>query len=707
MKHIVAILVTLGILLLGIGVSAHDQELTAVTRAQAEEGAFPAQNTSDLTRGQTRAEPSAEDLVFMEIPVVFAASKFEQPSTEAPATVSIITADDIQRYGYRTLDEALQGVTGLYVTYDDNYRYLGVRGYSIPGDYNSRVLLLVDGMASNDDIYGSATFGTVFGVDMDQVKQIEIIKGPGSALYGTNALFAVINVVTKDAKDSDGLRVSAEYGSYDSRKGLMSYGKRHGDLDFVVAGSYANAEGQDRYFPEYDGYVDEAGIVYDGTFRNGDWDRSPSIWGKLSYKQFALRGWHKTRDKGIPTAAYWTVFNDNRTNNTDESEFLELRYAPTLDETKDLLARVYYNRYRYYGDWMLLYEGESDYYEEMGKDVAKGDWIGSELQLNWKTSARNRLTAGGEAQYHSVAQKYWDEGLLGSEYRHQYLDYNQQFDVWSLYAQDIYKLSSLSFVLGARYDNYPTFGGTTNPRVGCIYTPFDKTNIKLLYGTAFRAPSPYELYYHDGYYLMEPNESLTPERLKTTELVLEQGIARNVKALFSLYHTDLTNLIYQVVTADTGIEGDPLLQFRNVGCVQASGLEFTLDGTFSGVLTRFGYSYQETRDQHGKEQLVNSPNSSGNFSISVPILSGNEYVSAEVRYVGKRFTTSREELDPYVSTNLILFMKDLLPHIEITAKVNNVFDVSYEDPCSTEYFQTRIPQDGRSFFLKLTYRSQR
>jgi iron complex outermembrane receptor protein len=205
---------------------------------------------------------------------------------------------------------------------------------------------------------------------------------------------------------------------------------------------------------------------------------------------------------------------------------------------------------------------------------------------------------------------------------------------------------------------------------------------------------------------MQPNESLKPEKLETTELVFEQEIGRNVKTLVSLYNTGLSNLIYQVVTADTGVAGDPLLQFQNARRVEATGLEFTLSGTFAGVHTRLGYSYQEAQDKNAEQQLVNSPNNLANFSVSVPLLSKKNYLSAEVRYVGKRLTTSREELDSYISTNLILFVSELLPHMEITAKLNNVFDVSYKDPCSTEYLQTKLPQDGRGFFLKLTYRSR-
>ena len=132
-------------------------------------------------------------------PLITGASKWTERATEAPSSVSVVTADEIKKYGYRTLAEILQGVRGLYVTYDRNYSYLGIRGFNL-GDYNSRVLILVDGHRLNNNLSDGGFIGQEFILDVDLIEQVEVIRGPGSILYGNNAFFGVINVVTRSGR---------------------------------------------------------------------------------------------------------------------------------------------------------------------------------------------------------------------------------------------------------------------------------------------------------------------------------------------------------------------------------------------------------------------------------------------------------------------------------------------------------------------------
>jgi len=128
---------------------------------------------------------------------VYSASKREQGVKDAPSSVTVITADEIQRYGYRTLAEILETVRGFYVTNDRYQSYVGVRGFGRLGDWNSRILLLVDGHRINDNVLGQAFIGLEFPVDIDLIQRIEIIRGPSSSLYGAEAFFGVINVITR------------------------------------------------------------------------------------------------------------------------------------------------------------------------------------------------------------------------------------------------------------------------------------------------------------------------------------------------------------------------------------------------------------------------------------------------------------------------------------------------------------------------------
>jgi len=154
-----------------------------------------------------------EDLMRTEVGTVYGASKFQQKVTDAPASVTIVTAEEIRKYGYRTLAEVLRSVPGLFVDYDRNYSYVGLRGFSRPGDYSSGILLLIDGHRTNDNVYDSPNFGTEFILDVSLIKRVEVIRGPASVLYGSNAFFGVINVITKRGRDARGAEISVDTGS--------------------------------------------------------------------------------------------------------------------------------------------------------------------------------------------------------------------------------------------------------------------------------------------------------------------------------------------------------------------------------------------------------------------------------------------------------------------------------------------------------------
>ena len=126
--------------------------------------------------------------------------------------MTIVTAEDIRTFGWRTLAEALTSVRGFYTTNDRNYTYVGVRGFGRPSDYNNRVLVLVNGHRFNDNVYDQALVGNEFPIDLALVERIEIIRGPGSALYGTSAFFAVINVVAASGRRGRRQRVERRGG---------------------------------------------------------------------------------------------------------------------------------------------------------------------------------------------------------------------------------------------------------------------------------------------------------------------------------------------------------------------------------------------------------------------------------------------------------------------------------------------------------------
>lgn len=637
-------------------------------------------------------EMSVEELMSVEVAVVFGASKYQQQVTEAPASVSIVSADDIKKYGYRTLADALRGVRGIYVTYDRNYNYLGVRGFNRPGDLNTRVLLLVDGHRINDNIFESAPIGTEFPVDVDLIDRIEVIRGPSSSLYGTNAFFGVVNVITKKPGDLQGAQTAAAAGSFETFNGRVSFGKDYrGGLGVLLSGSFMHSEGADQlYFSGFDTPGGNGGIA-----RHADGDKNFQLFTKLSYRDFSLTGALASREKNIPTASFGTVFNDPHTKTIDRHGFLDLRYAHIFRDDTELTVRAFYDRYLYDGDYMYDLTEDGGPPLVLNKDQAWGHWWGGEAQLTRSFLEHHKVTAGLEYRNNSRQhQRNYDLEPFSP-----YLDDKRSSAIWALYMQDeIQLLDSLILSAGLRYDHYDSFGGTTNPRLALIYRPWERTAFKLLYGHAFRAPGAYEFHYSDGGQI-EANPALKPERIRTYEAVYEQYFLKHYRSSLSGFYYRIKDLISQ----GDGSDGDPI-RFLNSDPVDAMGGEVELEGTWdSGLRGRLSYSYQRTEDVNTGAALTNSPRHLAKLNLVVPVLRDRIFLGAEQQYASSRSTIEGRTGAAY-SSNATLSCRTPLPGLEFSLSVYNLFDARYGDPGALEHQpQDIIRQDGRSFRVKLDY----
>jgi len=256
-----------------------------LTCAQAAPAGMNASPADDGTVDALSTLPLEE---LMQMRVVTTASRFAQPISDAPSSVVVLTAGDIRDFGWHTLADALATLPGLYVTNDRNYAYVGARGFLRPGDYNSRFLLLVDGVRVNDAVYDQALVGTEGLLDMDMVKRIEFVPGPGSAVYGSNALFGVINVVTRDGSGLSGVQGTFAGGTQGERKARTSYGW-HGQngADVLLSASAFTRTSRDLYFPEFDAPATDGGIA-----RRMDWDRAQNFLVKASFGAMTLSASH-------------------------------------------------------------------------------------------------------------------------------------------------------------------------------------------------------------------------------------------------------------------------------------------------------------------------------------------------------------------------------------------------------------------------------
>jgi iron complex outermembrane receptor protein len=284
---------------------------------------------------------SLDELSAIKVDTVYAASKFTEKVTDAPSSVTIVVREEIQRFGYRTLGDVIRSVRSFDVTYDRAYSYTGVRGFNSLGDYGSRTLLLIDGHRMNDPIFDTAAVGTEGLLDVDLIERVEFIRGPGSAIYGSNAFFGVINVVTRSGASVDGVEASAQAGSLDTYRGRVTIGKKlPNGIEYLFSGTYYNSNGQARIF--YEAF--NAPETNNGVASNRDGDGFASALGKVSWGDFTLQGGYVTRDKDVPTGSFGSVFNVPNTT-VDSRGYLELRYAHETVNGWSLNGRLHYDTF--------------------------------------------------------------------------------------------------------------------------------------------------------------------------------------------------------------------------------------------------------------------------------------------------------------------------------------------------------------------------
>lgn len=626
-----------------------------------------------------------EELGFIEIENVYAAAKYLQSVKEAPSTITVVTEDDIRRYGHRRLKDVVDHVRGFYTYSDRNYDYIGVRGFARLGDYGNRVLQLIDGHTNNDGIYGSFFLGHEFGVDMDLVERIEFIRGPGSALYGSNALLGTVNVVTKHGKDLDGLRAKVDAGSHHSYSGSLTYGKEFGNgLDLLASTTFYHSKGQALFFPAF-----QNPPVSDGWARDADGESARKFLLKTAFHEFALSVHYAWREKDVPTAGFGTLFNDSRFKTADEKIFAELKWDHPFDAARSLKLRLYYDRYRFEGAYPYDYPPVT-----LNKDEAMEQRIGGEAVYD-HTFHSHHLLVGGEAnQQFEVRQRNYDEFPQAV-----YLDDNRSFTSWSVFAQDEWSATGwLHIVAGLRFDRYSTFGGHLSPRVGLILNPADATTVKLLYGQAFRAPNAYEMFYKvsTGTSINRDNPELKPETLHTYEIALEQELTSVLKTTVSAFRIEAHDLISQQTLADGS------LQFRNVDRVKSDGVEVGVEvhwpGAFRGHLS---YSYSDTRDDRTNRRLANSPHHLVKTGVHLPLYRDILFLGGQCRYMGNRLDRDGDEVGDAAVTDLNLSVE--YRALTFSFGVYNLFDTNYADPVSADHTQKTIDSDGRNVRIKASY----
>jgi outer membrane receptor for ferrienterochelin and colicins len=482
----------------------------------------------------------------------------------------------------------LRSVAGISISYDRNYSYLGMRGLSRPGDYNTRVLVLIDGHRANDNVEDMATLGTDFQLDVELIDRIEVIRGPSAALYGSSAFAAVINVVTRQGHHVDGVETSVGMSSFNTRHGRLTWGKQYARRrEFLLSGSVYRSDGPAQlFFPEFNGPGGDSGYA-----SRADGDSSNTLALAATLGSITIHGVSSSRTKQVPTASFNTVFNSGLEQTIDERDFLDAQYTKEVGRSTDVLGRLYLDRYSYDGFYPYPSSpGADNSALVMNRDFFHGIWWGSEFDVSHRVRRAHRVTAGTEFR-----QNLDQSTLNYDQAPHSvYIDSRPRTYAFAVNLQDEYTVTNrLLLNIAAREERVATGATGFTPKIGFILTPQVNTTAKLLFSRALRAPSAYELYYDSP--ANAGNALLNPERTQYLELNVEHFLSPSVKIAGSVYHNQYRDLIVGVA----GPAGAVVLQ--NGLDAHADGLELTWHlQRSSGLQARASYSTLFDRDAASK-----------------------------------------------------------------------------------------------------------
>jgi outer membrane receptor protein involved in Fe transport len=624
-----------------------------------------------------------------EPPKVGAAATTSLSVDQAPASVTVISRDELVAFGYQTVAEALRAVQGFFLSDDKSYTYVGTRGFLPPGDLNTRLLVLWDGHPLNDVWTGHGQVSRDLDVDLGQIERVEVVRGPASILYGTGAFFGVVNVVPRQRVEA-GRHVegSAGAGGLNSVKARAtgSLGESGKSLLLSAGGVFASgANVTDLY---HRGRV----VGLDGEFAFG-----ASMHG--SYKGLTLIGKFNQRTKQIPTAPLGSTPGVGGTQATDSRAFAELRYSAILGPV-DLAARVHYDASRYRGAFAFETEGT----KTIRTDLGNADWAGGEVRAAFALFEGNRLSLslGGSAQLSSqqpitftrpeVHTRVHVAGTLLDEWQ-----VGERFFVQA----------------GLRIDKYSDLKPVAlSPRAAVVAKLYPEGVTKIVVGQAFRAPTFYELYYNDdGLSQVAPIVAPEPELITTFELTH----SHNLTPEFRISAGGFLNLINKLVVlldetnrpARCGPveQSVPCLIYGNsLGRYVAAGAEaslrwqpgrFTLvEGNYSFVsLTRPRSSLPGSLDLAYPSHLISLK---GLF----PMREGYLRLAAQVTYQSAR----RDELNALIGEALLVNagFSGEFGALHYFAGVQNILDVRYSVPVSGSVGIPSISQDGRTLYLELS-----
>ncbi|MDP1830573.1 MAG: TonB-dependent receptor [Geothrix sp.] len=642
-------------------------------------------------------EPGLDDLKdlqdLLKQPVISSASKRLQRLKEAPVDATVLSGEDLRRLGYRTLSEALDGVLGFRTVRDRAYDNLAVRGLQIVGDLNTRVLILLDGhtLNSSDSLAGSM-IGEDFGIPLERVERIEIIRGPASALYGNTAFMGMVNVITRPP---GGRAEGALEGQ--SRGGFGGWGRAGwtgsgATWDIMASGWQRKGTALD--FPEL-------GV---GTLP-ADLDREErqSAYLRAKGKDWSLAGYAMSNLRRLASAPYSSVIGDASNHYKDSLVFGEFKAEPRFGKV-ETLVRVYADHY-VFSD-VFSYDGVRDpaFTQPFSeRDPSQGQ--GLEVQARFPVSGSQMLTVGSEQKWGQLRIEGINEGSpfggrVDSRSGNSYLQMDSTLNEWAQLVLGIQHAShritlAESFVSGQTTSFQPSTHQDWTPRFALILNPTSMDILKLLYGGGYRYPTHVERYYQDGQgYLANPG--LQPETIRTAQAIWVRTWGGGIQSQVGWSESSWERLI------EYEDDGNGLVQAQNKpGTTRGRAAEVELLGRHPGWTWMLqGGAYHWLRDDGAR-----FPDSTRiQAGLRVTRIWGPWSLTGEARHVGRREDAALGVVAP-AATTLRSALRWEGRQAWVSASMEDLTDARRMDLVALDYAPiARMASDGRTWRITLGWR---
>jgi len=645
------------------------------------------------------------------------ASGLEQNIETAPAVTTLITSQDIEATGARTLDEALNMVPGLHVgRRGAGYGYI----YTMRGIHTNpspEILVLLNGIPTKKPDDGRTEINKL---PASMIQRIEVIRGPGSALYGADAFAGVINVITKVAKDIQGTEIGTRIGSFASVDGWIAHGKQYGAVDLAAILEWNQSDGSNSLVEE------DAQTLLDHKFgTHASLAPGPlnTQYNKLQLHLDASLGKHwrwrgnlqQNRDIGVGLGYAQALDPKAKPDGSGFNTDLSYHNA-NFSRNFEVNFQLSYQFHEGSGEYILYPPGAfGGYFPEgfLWNAGLKSHQTRLEANTLYRGWADHTLRMGAgwqHSQLHDVTeQRNWGVDLAsGMPYPLGHIvDFSKDTEAFLpsstrrnlfVYVQDSWAISDAwELTVGGRYDNFSDFGNTTNPRLALVWKATPSLTSKLLYGRAFRAPTFTELHFNNPL-LALGNSHLKPEIIDTLELAWDWRAATNLHLAANLFQYQIKDKI--------GFPGGQI-QYANYGNWNGKGFELEARWKFSQYTALLcHYAYQNSKDEMDNP-IADALQQSAYIRLDW-MLHPNWFLDINTRWIADRpraVNDWRSTMNDDIITDLTVRYKNLKSNWNFAVGVRNLFNEATYEPTTVNMGVTHdLPLTKRELFGEIRYK---